>query len=97
VASVTAVAAHTLKESSSVANFTAALDGRIRSMAMTHELLSSGRWQGIPLTELVRRELAPYATRNNTEINGPEVILRAEAGQAAPPIEEPVAAPDKKE
>jgi two-component sensor histidine kinase len=32
--------------------------------------------------DLVRRELAPYATRNNTEIYGPDVMLRAEAGQA---------------
>jgi two-component sensor histidine kinase len=31
--------------------------------------------------ELVRRELAPYATRNNTEINGPDVFLKPEAGQ----------------
>ena len=34
------------------------------------------------LTELVRRELAPYATGNNTEINGPDVLLKPEAGQA---------------
>jgi two-component sensor histidine kinase len=51
-------------------------------MATTHELLSSGRWQGISLTELARRELAPYATRDNTEITGPEVVLSPEAGQA---------------
>jgi two-component sensor histidine kinase len=65
-----------------VANFVESLDGRIRSMATTHELLSSGRWHGISLTELVRGELAPYATHNNTEICGPEVILKPEAGQA---------------
>ena len=51
-------------------------------MATTHELLSSRRWQGLPLTELVRRELAPYATGNNTEINGPGILLKPEAGQA---------------
>src|SRR5262249_42596326 len=55
---------------------------RIRSMAATQELLSSGRWQGISLAELVRRELAPYATRDNTEINGPDILLKSEAGQA---------------
>jgi PAS domain S-box-containing protein len=82
LASVSAVVSHTRQESTSVANFAAALDGRIRSMAMTHELLSSGRWQGISLTELVRRELAPYVTRNNTEIDGSEVVLGPEAGQA---------------
>jgi two-component sensor histidine kinase len=51
-------------------------------MATTHELLSYGRWEGISVTELVQRELAPYATSNNTEINGPEVVLRPEAAQA---------------
>jgi two-component sensor histidine kinase len=65
-----------------VANFVESVDGRIRLMATTHELASSGRWHGISLTELVRGELAPYATHNNTEICGPEVILKAEAGQA---------------
>jgi two-component sensor histidine kinase len=51
-------------------------------MAATQELLSSGRWQGISLAELVRRELAPYATRDNIEINGPDIMLKWEAGQA---------------
>jgi two-component sensor histidine kinase len=32
--------------------------------------------------ELVRREVAPYATRNNVEINGPGVLLKPAAGQA---------------
>ena len=82
LANVSAVVSQTLRESTSVAEFAAALDGRIGSMATTHELLSAGRWQGISLREIVRRELAPYATRNNTEINGLEVVLRAEAGQA---------------
>ena len=82
LATVSAVVSHTRQGSRSVADFVAALDGRIRSMATTHELLSSRRWQGVSLTELVRRELAPYATRNNTEINGPDISLKPEAGQA---------------
>jgi two-component sensor histidine kinase len=51
-------------------------------MAATHELLSSHRWQGLSLIELIRRELAPYATSNNTEIEGPAILLKPEAGQA---------------
>ena len=82
LATVSAVVSHTWQGSRSVADFVAALDGRIRSMATTHELLSSRRWQGVSLTELVRRELAPYATRYNTEINGPDILLKPEAGQA---------------
>jgi PAS domain S-box-containing protein len=82
LATVSAVIYHTRQGSRSLANFAAALDGRIRSMATTHELLSSGRGQGISLTELIRRELGPYAGRRNMEINGPEVVLCPEAGQA---------------
>jgi PAS domain S-box-containing protein len=82
LSTVSAVVSHTWQGSKSVADFVAALDGRIRSMATTHELLSSCRWQGVSLTELVRRELEPYATRYNTEINGPGILLKPEAGQA---------------
>jgi two-component sensor histidine kinase len=82
LATVNAVVSQTGQGSRSVADFAAALDGRIRSMATSHELLSSLRWHGVSLTELVQRELAPYATRNNTEINGPDISLKPAAGQA---------------
>ena len=82
LATVSAVVSQTGQGSRSVADFVAALGGRIRSMATSHELLSSRRWQGVSLTELVRRELAPYATRYNNEINGPSILLKPEAGQA---------------
>jgi PAS domain S-box-containing protein len=82
LATVSAVVSHTRQGSRSASDFAAALEGRLRSMAATHELLGNRWWQGVSLTELVRREVAPYAVRNNTEISGPEVVLRAEAGQA---------------
>jgi two-component sensor histidine kinase len=63
-------------------HFVASLDGRIRSMARTHELLSAAQWQGISVRELVQRELAPYAMKGNTEIHGLDAVLKAEAGQA---------------
>jgi PAS domain S-box-containing protein len=81
LATVSAVVSHTRQGSRSIADFVAALDGRIRSLARTHELLSSRRWDGVSLSELVRRVLAPYATGSNSEIGGPEVTLSAEAGQ----------------
>ena len=81
LATVDAVAAHTLDASRSMDDFVAALHGRLRSLASTHELLSHRRWSGIPLAELLHRELAPYGS-DNSMLSGPEVILRAEAGQA---------------
>jgi two-component sensor histidine kinase len=82
LATVSVVASRTQETSQSMADFVTALDGRIKSMATTHELLSYRRWHGIPLAELVERELAPYATGSNTQIEGPDVILSADAGQA---------------
>ena len=82
LATVSAVAGQTLETSSSMSHFVAALDGRIRSMATAHELLSTRQWRGMPMAELVRREFAAYASSNNTKIDGPEVMLSAEAGQA---------------
>jgi len=81
LATISALVSHTLNASSSMADFATALEGRVQSMARTHELLSARRWRGISVTELVRRELAPYATSGNTKIDGPEVILKPEASQ----------------
>ena len=81
LATVSAVAARTMEASSSMDHFVAALDGRIRSMATTHELLSGRRWKGIPLAELLRHQLAPYATSSNMDVKGPDVLLSAGAGQ----------------
>ena len=52
-------------------HFVAALDGRIRSMATAHELLSTRQWRGMPLAELVRREFAAYASEQQYEDRRP--------------------------
>jgi len=80
LATVSAVVAHSLDGSELIC--ATALNGRIRAMATTHELLSACRWQGVSLKELVRRELAPYASGDNSEFRGPDVLLHAEAAQA---------------
>src|SRR5215471_13321209 len=82
LATVSAVVSQTTQGSRSASDFAAVLEGRLRSMAATHELLGARQWQGVSLTELVQRELAPYALHSNTELCGPEVMLRAETGQA---------------
>ena len=82
LATVSSMISHTAVGSRSMADFIASIDGRIRSMATTQELLRSGQWDGISLRALIQHELAPYATHQNTQIRGPEVVLRPEAGQA---------------
>lgn len=81
LATVSAVASRTQDAGVPPAEFVATLAGRIQSMAATHELLSCRQWKGISVRELVRRELAPYMTGSNTDLDGPELTLSPEAGQ----------------
>ena len=81
LATVSAVISQTQETSSSHADFVAGLDGRVRSLASTHELLSHAHWRGVSLAEIAQRKLAPYVA-GNAEIAGPAVTLKAEAAQA---------------
>jgi PAS domain S-box-containing protein len=78
---VLAIVARTQETSSTIDDFVTAFEGRIRSIAATHELLTSRHWRGLSLAELVHRVLAPYATGDTTRIEGSDEVLSAEAGQ----------------
>ncbi len=82
LARVAVVAMYTREGSRSMDEFIQTLDGRIQSMATAHSLLSQSRWNGAGLTELVRHQLAPYATAANMSVSGPDVMLTAAATQA---------------
>ena len=86
VKNVLAVAAtvvqRTCESNASTDEIVKSLEGRIRSMGDTHALLSQSRWRGVSLANLVHSELAPYATAGNTTVDGPPVVLTAEATQA---------------
>jgi two-component sensor histidine kinase len=81
LATVRAIMAHTTEASGSAEDFVARLDHRIESLAKTHDLLSESKWRGVPLAEIIRRELAPYSLRN-TDIGGPNLTLKAGAAEA---------------
>jgi PAS domain S-box-containing protein len=78
---VAAVVERTRDASGSTADFIAAVQNRIQSMANTHALLSRGRWEGADLSELVSCELAPWRSAENVVADGLEVFLAAEAAQ----------------
>jgi len=82
LARVAAVAMYTRQGSRSMDELVQALDGRIQSMANAHALLSQSGWQGVGLADLVRLQLAPYASVENTKISGPDVTLTAAATEA---------------
>ena len=81
LATVSAIIGQTQEASRSPVDFVAGLNRRIKSLAGTHELLSQSHWHGVPLAEIIRRELAPYGVAN-TDIGGPDVTLKAETTQA---------------
>ena len=64
-------------------DYIAGVEGRIRALAQTHELLSQSRWQGADMLCLVNEEISPYRTRCMTRIAaaGPSVILPPDKAQ----------------
>jgi PAS domain S-box-containing protein len=82
LARVGVVAMYTREGSGTIDEFIEALDSRIESMAVAHELLSQGNWMGVRLADLVRHQLAPYATDANMAISGPDIALNAAATEA---------------
>ncbi len=81
LSTVSAIIDQTRAGNSRYSDFVVGLDRRIRSLANTHDLLSRAQWHGVGLAEIVQREFAPYG-RDNSELRGPSVTLKAEAAQA---------------
>jgi two-component sensor histidine kinase len=82
LARVAVVITSTRQGSVSLDKYIQALDRRIQSMADAHSLLSRNRWHGVDLTELVRHQLAPYATEGNIKICGKTIMLAVTEAQA---------------
>jgi PAS domain S-box-containing protein len=79
---VAAIVSETRESSRSTDDFVKALGGRLQSMAAAHTLLSQRCWDGVGIADLLRDQLAPYATGENVTIHGPNIILTAASTQA---------------
>jgi two-component sensor histidine kinase/PAS domain-containing protein len=82
LARVAVVAKYTLEGRCPKKELAEALDRRIQSMADAHAMLSQSHWLGVSLGDLVRRQLAPYATETNIAISGPDTTLSPAQAQA---------------
>jgi two-component sensor histidine kinase/PAS domain-containing protein len=61
-----------LSKADTIADFTAAVSGRIQALSRAHTLLSESRWQGVELHRLVDEEIVPF--RNpEAETEGPRI------------------------
>jgi two-component sensor histidine kinase len=81
LACVAAVAQQSRECSRSADHFLDVLNGRINALANAHALLSRSRWEGVGVGELVRSELARCTSDGNHLIEGPDIVLAAEATQ----------------
>ena len=74
-----------LTEANSTEEFVTAVEGRIKALAATHNLLSATRWEGANLRRVVDEEIAPYQASDHQRIvaAGPAVVLLPAAAQAA--------------
>jgi PAS domain S-box-containing protein len=82
LARIAVVAKDSGQGSGSLDAYIQALERRIQSMADAQGLLSRNRLRGVDLGELVRHQLAPYATDANTIIGGPHVTFTVAASEA---------------
>ena len=76
LATIQAMARLTAQGAASKEAYVQSLQGRIATMARTHEQLTRERWQGVSLEDVARDELKPYATRTDAVvIKGPKITL----------------------
>lgn len=60
------------------------VEGRVRALARSHELLSRSKWHGADLARLIEEEFAPYqaAPEPRARLSGPSVILPPDRAQS---------------
>lgn len=77
LANVLSIIALTRRRASNLDEFADSLDGRIRALSATHDLLTQSEWGTTPVRAVIWAEMAPYAQGSEThlEMSGPEVQL----------------------
>lgn len=77
LANVLSIIALTRRRASNLQSFADSLDGRIRALSATHDLLTQSEWGNTPISAVIRTEMAPYANdrEQHLELVGPDVEL----------------------
>jgi len=77
LANVLSIVALTRRRAQSVDEFAEGLDGRIRALSATHDLLTHSDWGSTPVRAVIETELAPYAREEGPviAIDGPSIEL----------------------
>lgn len=77
LANVLSIISLTRRRSNNLEEFADGLDGRIRALSATHDLLTKSDWGTTPIRAVIDAELAPYVQtdEHRIEITGPEIEL----------------------
>ncbi|KPF90408.1 histidine kinase [Novosphingobium sp. AAP83] len=77
LANVLSIIALTRRRAKSLPEFADSLEGRIRALSATHDLLTQSDWGTTPVALVIRAELAPYAqdVLRHLAIEGPDLEL----------------------
>jgi len=77
LANVLSIIALTRRRADDVEDFATGLDGRIRALSATHDLLTQSDWGSTPVKAVIDAELLPYAQDEDhaVELLGPDVEL----------------------
>ncbi|QZH73744.1 MAG: CHASE domain-containing protein [Erythrobacter sp.] len=77
LANVLSIIALTKRRADNVDTFAKSLDGRIRALSATHDLLTQSDWGSTPVGAVIQAELLPYAHGSDRAVTmtGPEVDL----------------------
>lgn len=77
LANVLSIISLTRRRATGLTDFADSLEGRIRALSATHDLLTQSDWGSTPVALVVKAELAPYAqdARRHLVMDGPEVDL----------------------
>ena len=77
LANVLSIVSLTRRRADSIDSFAESLDGRIRALSATHDLLTQSEWGTTPVRSVIEVEMAPYAQGRDSvvEMDGPHVEL----------------------
>ncbi len=77
LANVLSIVALTRRRARNLDEFVKGLDGRIRALSATHDLLTQSDWGTTPIRSVVDAELAPYVQtqEHHVAISGPDIPL----------------------
>jgi two-component system CheB/CheR fusion protein len=76
---VIGLANQTVHRSENLRQFSAAFFGRMQALGRAYELLSRDGWHQVPIGELVRTQLAPFAPEDRYSVRGQPCVLTANA------------------